>query len=98
MRVTLSLSGSPMFLGVKQMPVVLKPVLVSNVLCAPNRLVKELAATYLADTILRSPVLLGSLDLLGNPTQFINSVATGFTNLVTIPASALQNGPSAFVW
>jgi hypothetical protein len=57
--------GGRVFVGAGEMPVHLRAVHLRSVLCSFDRLGKELAANYLADALLRSPLLLGSLDLLG---------------------------------
>ena len=58
----------PVSLCLQRTPLSFAPVLLRDV-CAPvEELGKELAANYLADALLRSPALLGSLDMLGNPT------------------------------
>jgi hypothetical protein len=63
-----------------------------RVLAAPDRLSKEIVATYLTDAILRSPLLLGSLDLLGSPTLLLERVGAGFHDLVAMPAEAAAAG------
>ena len=61
-------SASPIYLGAQRMPVRFDSTTLSDVLCAPDHLVKEIAANYMAETIVRAPLLLGSLDIFGNPT------------------------------
>lgn len=41
------------------------------------RVVRELVSNYIADAILTSPALLGSVELLGNPTGLIRGVGAG---------------------
>jgi hypothetical protein len=55
-------------------------------------LVKELAANYAADALLSSPALLGSLDLLGNPTGLLREYAIGMKDLVLLPIQAVREG------
>ena len=50
-----------------------------------QRIGKELAANYIADAIIRSPALLGSLQILGNPTNLLGSVARGLWDFVSMP-------------
>jgi hypothetical protein len=89
--------AAPVFLGAEQMPVSLSAVSLQSVHCSAERLVHELAANYLADAIVRSPLLLGSLDLLGNPTFLVHSLGKGMHDLVYLPSSAVSRGPAAFV-
>ena len=79
------------------MPLSFAPVSLVSVLCSGDRLVKELSANYVADAILRSPVLLGSLDLLGNPTNLFSNFAAGFHDLFVLPTRAIPRGPLAFI-
>jgi hypothetical protein len=65
--------------------------------CPPDRLLRELVAGYTASAIARSPLLLGSLDLLGNPTFWLQSVGAGVRDLLLLPRNALGQGPRAFV-
>jgi hypothetical protein len=55
-------------------------------------LAKELAANYAADALLSSPALLGSLDLLGNPTGLLREYAIGMKDLVLLPLQAVREG------
>lgn len=48
-----------------------------SVLSSVEGLVKEVAANYVADAIVRSPFILGSLDMCGNPTSMFNGMARG---------------------
>jgi hypothetical protein len=85
------------FVGVGQMPVLLNAVELDAVCCAVDPLVRELLAKYLADAVVRTPMLLGSLDLLGNPTFLVQSLGKGLHDLVALPKNALPEGPTAFV-
>jgi hypothetical protein len=85
------------FVGVGQMPLLLSAVELNAVYCAANPLVREMLANYLADAVVRTPVLLGSLDLLGNPTFLVQSLGKGLHDLVELPRNALPQGPTAFV-
>jgi hypothetical protein len=93
LRLTLHSSlAAKIFVGVRQMPVRLSQVVLTHVFSLPERLVKEIAANYLADAIVLSPVLLGSLDLLGNPTFLVESCGKGFQDLIDLPRHALPQG------
>ncbi|ETP23805.1 hypothetical protein F441_03121 [Phytophthora nicotianae CJ01A1] len=63
----------------------------------PDQLIKDLAADYVADTIVRSPMLLMSLNILGNPAGFLRSFGQGIRDLVEIPLAASRNGYSPWV-
>ncbi|SPQ97365.1 unnamed protein product (mitochondrion) [Plasmodiophora brassicae] len=96
--ISLSFSSSRTYLDTNQTPLHFAPIVLRSVLSSQERLIKELSACYLADTIIRSPMLLGSLDLIGNPTQVVSSISKGIHDLVTLPTRALTQGPRAFAW
>ena len=41
--------------------------------------------------------VVGSLELLGNPTGLVRSIGTGVADLVSLPYDALTRGPGAFL-
>jgi hypothetical protein len=53
------------------------------------------SASYAADALVRSPQLVGSLQLLGAPTSLLRAVAAGLRDLVALPLEALPRGPVA---
>jgi hypothetical protein len=53
-----SFDGTPLYFGATKM---------REVFAFPDQLYKDLAADYVADTIVRSPMLLMSLNIIGNP-------------------------------
>ena len=67
-------------------------VQVSSISCAPRRLLEAIAARYVADSLFRTPAVLGSLELLGNPTVLVNSVATGIYDFFALPATGAKEG------
>ncbi|DBA04339.1 TPA: hypothetical protein N0F65_002101 [Lagenidium giganteum] len=68
-----------------------------DVLSFGDQLLKDLAANYVADAIVRSPMLLMSLNILGNPMGFFRNVGSGFRDLFQIPVAATRNGYSPWV-
>ena len=88
----------PVHIGVQNSPLVLQPISLSCVQCAPDRLAEEILAMYMADLTFQTPQLLGSLSVLGNPTQLIENIGIGFHKFVSIPRQSLEDGPQAFVW
>ena len=44
-----------------------------------------------------SGLVVGSLELLGNPTGFVRNIAAGVTDLVSLPYRGLTQGPGAFI-
>lgn len=44
----------------------------------------------MAEALLNAPAIVGSLDLLLNPTGFFHSIGQGFEDLVSLPLAALE--------
>jgi len=84
-------------LGAGRMPLALSEISLRNVNAPIGQLAKQLAAQYLADAILAAPIILGSLQILGNPTFLVQSLISGVTDFVTLPTHALARGPTAFL-
>eukprot|EP01083_Nonionella_stella_P089908 251096_1 len=97
-RISMSFGEIPVHIGVHNSPLVLQPISLSSVQCAPDRLIHEMLAMYMADLAFQTPALLGSLNALGNPTQLIENIGMGFHKFVSIPRQSLADGPQAFVW
>ncbi|CAI5746309.1 unnamed protein product [Peronospora destructor] len=83
-----SFDGTPLHFGSTKM---------RDVFSFPDQLYKDLAADYVADTIVRSPMLLMSLNICGNPAGFLRSFGQGVRDLVEIPLAASRNGYSPWV-
>ncbi|KAL8006771.1 putative vacuolar protein sorting-associated protein [Plasmopara halstedii] len=83
-----SFDGTPLHFGYKEM---------REVFTFPDQLYKDLAADYVADTIVRSPLLLMSLNIFGNPAGFIRSFGQGVRDLIEIPLAASRNGYSPWI-
>lgn len=77
-------------LGLAHTPLSFDEVQVSSISCAPRRLLEAIAARYVADSLFRTPAVLGSLELLGNPTVLVNSVATGIYDFFALPATGAK--------
>ncbi|CAG5120388.1 unnamed protein product, partial [Candidula unifasciata] len=42
-------------------------------------------------------IVVGSLEILGNPTGLVRSIGTGVSDFISLPYSGLTRGPGAFV-
>ena len=58
-------------------PLGFAPLSLKHVLASPARFAQDLAANYVADALIVAPALVGSLEILGNPTALFRSVGTG---------------------
>ncbi|KDO25308.1 hypothetical protein SPRG_09138 [Saprolegnia parasitica CBS 223.65] len=86
----ISLTITARFLyGLDRTPLSLSGVDVTNVLCFDDQLAKDLAANYVADAVVRSPMVLMSLNVLGNPAGFVRDVSSGVQDLVRLPLLAV---------
>uniref|UniRef100_K3X2H3 Uncharacterized protein n=1 Tax=Globisporangium ultimum (strain ATCC 200006 / CBS 805.95 / DAOM BR144) TaxID=431595 RepID=K3X2H3_GLOUD len=83
-----SFDGTPVRFGTTQM---------RNVFAFPDQLYKDLAADYVADAIVRSPMLLMSLNIIGNPAGFFRNVGTGVRDLFEIPLAAAKDGYNPWI-
>ncbi|KAG6966279.1 hypothetical protein JG687_00004932 [Phytophthora cactorum] len=85
-----SFDGTPLHFGSTEM---------REVFSFPDQLIKDLAADYVADTIVRSPVLLMSLNIIGNPAyvhmQQKSQMEAGEGANASLP-SAESNGEDLF--
>ena len=97
-RISATFREMPVHVGVGKAPLTLRSVNLSHVRCAKDKLLRELSSYYFADLLYKTPQLLGSLDIIGNPTQLIAHVRDGVSSMVSIPMESLNDGPSAFVW
>ena len=71
-------------------PLGLPEVAASRLHFRPSVMLQGLLAHYAAEALLNAPAVLGSLDLLLNPTGLMNSLAQGFEDLVSLPLAALE--------
>eukprot|EP00939_MAST-03C_sp_MAST-3C-sp1_P001161 g1161.t1 len=82
----------PVFVALDRTPLALAPLDIRSTFASPGRFAKNLAANYVADALIVSPALLGSLEILGNPTAFLSSVFAGVHDLVTLPVMGAEKG------
>lgn len=62
-----------------------------------HQLIRVLAMHYATGALFRAGIVVGSLEILGNPTGLIRSIGTGVADLVKMPYTGLTRGPGAFV-
>ena len=67
----------PVYISLDRTPLGFAPLSLKNVLASPARFAQDLAANYVADALIVAPALVGSLEILGNPTALFRSVGTG---------------------
>lgn len=79
----------PLFASLGTTRLTLSAVSLDRPLATSHRIAQEWLASVLTDVILSSPALIGSLDILGNPSHLVRSIASGIVSLVAEPARAL---------
>ncbi|XP_033726572.1 vacuolar protein sorting-associated protein 13B-like isoform X2 [Pecten maximus] len=62
-----------------------------------HQVIRVLAMHYATGALFRAGIVVGSLEILGNPTGLIRSIGTGVADLVKMPYTGLTHGPGAFV-
>jgi Vacuolar-sorting-associated 13 protein C-terminal len=77
------------FVALEATPLQFNGLNLRNVLDAPAAVTHFVFANYTADTLLRSPAVLGSLMAIGNPTALINEWCKGLHDLVILPLWAI---------
>ncbi len=63
-----------------------------HVLFRPGLMLQALVAHYTAEALLSAPRVLGSLQLLLNPTGLFSSMSAGLADLFGLPVAALMAG------
>ena len=62
-----------------------------------SQLVRTVAMHYASGALYRAGWVVGSLEILGNPTGLVRNVGLGVTDLFRLPYEGLTRGPGAFV-
>ncbi|KAK3088608.1 hypothetical protein FSP39_021244 [Pinctada imbricata] len=68
-----------------------------HVCTTAHQLTRVLTMHYASGALFRAGIVVGSLEILGNPTGLVRSIGTGVADLVKMPYSGLTKGPGAFV-
>jgi hypothetical protein len=71
-------------------PLKLSRITLQDVLFRPHVLLRGLAAHSMAEALLSAPQVLGSMQILFNPTGLVTSVQKGISDLLRLPLLALQ--------
>ncbi|RUS71062.1 hypothetical protein EGW08_021166, partial [Elysia chlorotica] len=87
-----------LFLASDHTPLNLAQFQRDDVFSTTQRLVHALTMHYASAAIFRAGIVVGSLEILGNPTGLVRSIGTGVSDLISLPYSGLTRGPSAFVY
>ncbi|KAG9401050.1 hypothetical protein AC1031_009808 [Aphanomyces cochlioides] len=75
--------------GLDRTPLTFSAVELTQVFCPADQLIKDVAANYVADALVHSPMVLMSLNCFGNPAGFFRDMSTGVQDLVRLPLVAI---------
>lgn len=68
-----------LYIGISNLPLSLNLLKGNKIYGDIKKILLELLSNYKADLVIHSPIYLGSLDLIGSPTLFIESISKGIT-------------------
>ncbi|CAH1773157.1 unnamed protein product [Owenia fusiformis] len=68
-----------------------------NVYTNSQQLVQTLTMHYASGALFKAGQVVGSLEMLGNPTGLLRNIGTGVADFVRLPYEGLTKGPGAFV-
>ena len=98
--VTLSAHTSrlgPLSVSTRHTPLTFSALSLTATLGSPAALGAALLGRYGAEALAQSAALVGSLQLLGNPTRLLRLVGAGLTDALQLPLRGLSEGPRQFV-
>jgi len=87
----------PLSVSTHRTPVTFSPLALTATLGSPAALGAALVGRYGAEALAQSAALVGSLQLLGNPTRLLRSVGAGLSDALSLPLRGLTEGPRQFV-
>ena len=88
---------APMHVAADRAPLTFASLAVGSLRGSAGALGRALLSRYGSDALAASPALLGSLQLLGNPTWLLRSVRAGLSDALALPLAGARQGPKQFV-
>ncbi|CAF1038544.1 unnamed protein product [Adineta ricciae] len=85
------------YISCHQLPMFTDKFQKHTIYSANRQLLTLITRHYLMSLLTRSPLLLGSFDLLGNPSVFIRNITDGVYDLFHLPYVGMRQGPSGFM-
>ena len=96
--ILLSIQASvKIFLATDHMPVVLGKLQIPQTITVGREFLRTVLYHYATQALVRAGLMLGSLEMIGNPTGFIRNVGEGAADFFRLPYEGLIRGPSSFV-
>lgn len=98
LHILLSIHASmKMYLSADHMPVVLGKFICHSSRTIQKELTRKILYHYVTQALVRAGLMLGSLEILANPTGLFRSMGQGVADFFSLPYDGLTRGPSAFV-
>jgi vacuolar protein sorting-associated protein 13B len=85
------------YIGCHQLPLFIDKFQKNYIYSTNKQLLTLITRHYLLSLLTRSPLLLGSFDLLGNPSVLIRNITDGIYDLFHLPYVGMTQGPSGFM-
>lgn len=85
------------YIGCHQLPMFVDKFQKNYIYSTNKQLLALITRHYLLSLITRSPLLLGSFDILGNPSALIRNITDGVYDLFHLPYVGMRHGPSGFM-
>lgn len=85
------------YIGCHQLPLFIDKFQKNYIYSTNKQLLTLITRHYLMSLLTRSPLLLGSFDLLGNPSVLIRNITDGIYDLFHLPYVGMRDGPSGFM-
>jgi vacuolar protein sorting-associated protein 13B len=85
------------YIGCHQLPMFSDKFHKNYIYSTNKELLALITRHYLVSLLTRSPLLLGSFDLLGNPSLLIRNITDGIYDLFHLPYVGMRHGPSGFM-
>ncbi|CAF1003428.1 unnamed protein product, partial [Didymodactylos carnosus] len=96
--VTLSIHAQmKMYIGCNQLPMFIDKFHRQYLYVTRKQILSLLTRHYLLSLLTRTPWLLGSFDLLGNPSVLIRNITNGVYDMIHMPYIGMRHGPSGFM-
>ena len=86
-----------MYISADRTPLVFKKFDQCNISAMTQHVLMSLVMHYATAALFRAGIVVGSLEIIGNPTGLVRSVSTGVSDLVRLPANGMRGGPRAFM-
>ena len=85
------------YIGCHQLPMFIDKFQKNYIYSTNKQLLTLITRHYFMSLLTRSPLLLGSFDLLGNPSVLIRNITDGIYDLFHLPYIGMREGPSGFM-